>query len=222
MPVCTIRRSAHGDGCDGKLEIVGAGGMVEADATGVEVNGIGDVVPEVRCEGDVPMALAIHVPAQGSVEGALFTADEAVLHLGEVRLEEGHLVLLVWRWRVGAGMLHAEVVEDLALVDRSLGLWDQLRAEHVVVVPNGGGVDGNLDTLLRSSIGRVLEVRPELDILVRSACTVNVVLVWTDGVGEGPVVQESARLVRIEATVPEDAAGDRADQGKQCSGRKHV
>jgi len=55
------------------------------------------------------------------------------------------------------------VVVDCALVDGSLGLGNQLRPPHVAV-PLGGAVDGDLGTLLATSISRVLVAWGKVDV----------------------------------------------------------
>jgi len=78
----------------------------------------------------------------------LLARDETILHLREVRLEETHLMLFVRRRHIGAGVLHAEMVVHFTLIDSRRGLRDQLSPKHVVTVPDGRVVDGNLEASL--------------------------------------------------------------------------
>lgn len=60
-------------------------------------------------------------------------------------------------WRVSPGVLHAEMVVDLAGIDSSCGLWNQLGSPHVAV-PIRRAVDGDLGTLLRRGVRWIAEV----------------------------------------------------------------
>ena len=77
------------------------------------------------------MALFVGIMFVTMVGAALL----AVLHLGEVALEEVDLVLALGGGGVGGGVLHGEVVEDLAFIDGGASLRDQLGAEHGLAVP---------------------------------------------------------------------------------------
>ena len=68
---------------------------------GVTYDLIGDVVPDVGLEIDLPLALAADHPLQVGVGGSLLAVDPAVLHLCEVALEEADLVLVGRAWDVG-------------------------------------------------------------------------------------------------------------------------
>ena len=116
-------------------------------------------MPYVRVEDHVPLALPADLPPQIGVARARRAADEPVLHLGEVALEEVHLVLERGAGCVGIAALHAEVVVDLALVDGRRGLGDKLGPAHVLPVPVGRVVDGHLHALLRGGVCRVLVSR---------------------------------------------------------------
>ena len=124
----------------------------------------------------LPAALLVRHPLQVGVARALLAADPAVLHLGEVALEEADLVLAVDAGRVGVLAHHAEVVVDLAAVDGRLGLRDELGAAHVLAVPEGGAVEREPGALLRGCVGRVLVVGREVDVAMDRARAVDVVL----------------------------------------------
>lgn len=94
-----------------------------------------DVMPNIGLPLGLPLALLADHELEVGVLGALLAADPAVLHLGEVALEEADLVLAVDARRRGVLAHHAEVVEHLALVDRRLGLRDQLDPPHVLAIP---------------------------------------------------------------------------------------
>jgi len=149
--------------------------VVEPDTARVEIDRIGDVVPHTSGKRDVPMRLAIHVPPQRLIQRSLFAVDESELQLREVALEEADLVLLVRGRRVRGRVLHAEVVEDLALVDRCLGLRDQLRAEHVVAVPDGAVVNSDLDALRTAAVCWVLVAGGEVDVVGHRTRAVDIV-----------------------------------------------
>lgn len=72
-------------------------------------------------------------------------------------------------------MLHAEMVEHLACVDCGCGLWDELGTEHAVVVPDGGVVDGDLDSLLTATVCRILVRRAQVHVFCDRAVAMNVV-----------------------------------------------
>jgi hypothetical protein len=133
-------------------------------------------------------------------------ARSTILHLGEVALEESDLVLVVLGRLVGAGSLDREVVVDLALVDGGGGLGNQLSPEHGLAVPLGSLIDGDLDTLLGASVGGVLELRVEIDVVGNSTGTVDVVLVSANGIGERPLLEICARSHIVEASIPDDCA----------------
>ena len=139
--------------------------MVELDASSAEVDTVGDVVPGVGGELGVPLRLASGVPVEVVVRAALGT----VLHFGEVALKEVDLVLSSRRRRVGACVLHGEVVEDLALVDGGAGLGDQLGTEHGLAVPRRGLVVGDLDALLGACVGGVLVSGVHVDVVLCAA-----------------------------------------------------
>jgi hypothetical protein len=160
VPVGAVGVRRRRDWTGDLLESVGAGGVVELDGASAEVDSVGDVVPGAGDELGVPLGLATGVPVEVVVRAAL----RAVLHLGEVALEEIDLVLACRGGGVGTGVLHGEVVVDLSLVDRGAGLRDQLGAKHGLAVPGRGLVVGDLDALLRARVGRVLGVGVEVDV----------------------------------------------------------
>lgn len=171
--------------------------MVVGNSASVEVDLVGDVVPFAGGKVGLPLTDTSNHPLQAVVAGRLLTADEAVLHLRKVRLEEAHLVLLVLGWWVHTGVLHAEVVVHLALVDGSGGLGDQLGAKHSIIVPNGGLVKSNLDTLLRAAVGRVLVGGVQVDVVGDRASAVDVVLIRSDLVREAPYARIRVRILQV-------------------------
>ena len=118
-------------------------------------NLIDDIVPLVRLQVNLPLALTAHKPLQVRVARALLAADPAVLELCEVALEEGDLVFVGGTGHVGATSLDAEVVVHSAAVDGCFGLRDQLGAPHVAV-PFGGAVNGDLGALLGRRVAGIL------------------------------------------------------------------
>jgi len=192
--------------------------VVELDAAGAEVDTVGDVVPGIGSELGIPLRLATGVP----VEVVVRTTLGAVLHLGEVTLEEVDLVLSSRRRRVCACVLHGEVVEDLALVDGGAGLRDQLGTEHGLAVPRRGLVVGDLDALLGACIGGVLGRGVHVDVVFRAAGAVDVPLVRPSLGAPGPFVEERAVGVVVCTTVPQDSAGrDCANEGEKSGCRDH-
>ena len=184
-----IRRKTYrgGTGRLGRNDLgqrVRARRVPEANGVAGEVNLVGNVVPHVRVPSCGPLAHAANVPAQQAVAGAGFAADETVLHLGEVALEEADLVLVERRWSVRVRTLHAEVVEHLALVDGGRRLGDQLRAAHRLAIPVRGAVDGELGALLGAGVGGILVGWVQVDVFRHCAGAVDVVLVGTDLVAE--------------------------------------
>lgn len=210
----------------------GAGRVPEGDGVGREVNLVGKVVPHVGDPVDVPLGLTANEPAEVVVWGGGGVAvDPAVLHLGEMRLaivlleadtgrfpgrlnlQEVDLMLVAGVWWVGVGLLHAEVVVKGSRAEICLCLRNQLSPPHVRV-PKSGWVNGDLDTLLASTICWVLVAGREVDVGRDRLGTVNVVLVWSNLVGPRPLLQISARGEVVESSIPDDSAGtDKAGQG---------
>lgn len=187
--------------------------MVEAYCLRVKVDCISDVVPFASSEVHCPLAVSCNHPVEGVVGGARLAVKQAILHFGEGALEEAHLVFFVWRRRAGGSMLHGEVVEHLSGVDGGRGLRDQLSPEHAIVIPDGAIVDGNLNTLLRARVGRVLVVRGQVHVFSDRTTAMNVVLVLANLVGEGPVIQKGAGSLVVEATIPQDRSRSSTSQG---------
>lgn len=148
VPISTVAGSAGGDRLDHLGQGIAASGMPEANGAGIEVDLVGDVVPDIGLPLNIPLSLAIDHPAQVGVGLILATAEPASLELGEVALEEGNLMLLGGGGGVDVGALDAEVVVDTALVDGSLCLGNQLGTAHVLAIPEGRLVQGDFDTLL--------------------------------------------------------------------------
>lgn len=114
----------------------------------------------------------------------------------------------------------AEVVEHLALVDGRVGLGDELRAPHVLPVPEGRVVEGELRALGGRGVGRVLVVRRELHVGGYGGGPVDVPLVGPDLVGPVPVLEVGGGAEVVEAAVPEDGcAGER--KGGEDGGELH-
>lgn len=145
---------------------------------------IRNIVPHACIEGGAPLRHPADIPPEVRVRRARLPTDEPVLHLGEVALEEAHLVLVGGAGRVGGGALHAEVVVDLASVDGRGCLWDELRASHGLPVPVRGRIDGKLGALLGGRVGGVLVGGGEVDVRADVARAVDVVLVVADFVAE--------------------------------------
>jgi hypothetical protein len=93
-----------------------------------------------------------------------------------VTLKEADLMFVRRTRDIRVRPLDREVVEDGALVDRSLGLRDQLGAPHITV-PLRRAVDCDLCALLAAGIADVLKVRREVHVFGDGARSVNVVLV---------------------------------------------
>lgn len=158
MPVGAVGADAGFDGLDGLGEGVGSRRVPEAHGAGVKVDLVGKVVPDAGLEGRLPLARRGGEPLQ------LVGGGAAVLELGEVRLEEGDLVLALGRGGVGVLALEREVVVQGARGDgagvRDGG--DQLGPAHVLAVPVGGVVEGDLCALggtRPGGVGREVEVR---------------------------------------------------------------
>lgn len=163
--------------------------MPEADGAAAEVDLEGHVMPYLGLPLRLPLGVLRDHELQVRVVGALLAGDPAVLHLDEVRLEEADLVLAVLGGGVGVLAHHAEVVEDLAAVNSGLGLRDQLDTSHVLAVPEGRAVERKFGALFRYLICRVLEVRSQSHIFVDGTGAMDVVLVRSNLVSPGPLVQ---------------------------------
>lgn len=170
MPVRAVARCAGGERTGSLDKRAVASRMPEGHLVGREVlywsaqrgppstftthNLVGDVVPHVRLELHLPLALAAHHPLQVGVGSSLLAADPAVFQLREMALEEANLVLVRCTRHIRRTSLNAEMIEHGTLVDRCCGLRDQLRAPHVTV-PLGSAVDGDLGSLLGVCVARV-------------------------------------------------------------------
>ena len=144
-----------------------------------------------RSEHCAPVADTIHHPLQFFIFGPLLSTDQAVLHFCEVALEEAYLMFFIWRRRMQAGVLHAEMIIHHALVDWGGGLWDKLRSQHIVAVPDGSFINCYLYTSFASRVRRVLVLACQFHVFRYRPAAMNVVLVGTDWVRPRPVVQKS-------------------------------
>lgn len=207
MPVSTVAAGAGGLGSDNPDKIIAAGRVPETDSVGRKVDLVGNVVPHIGVPVDAPLGLAADAPPQQGVRDARGARLPAGLELGEVALEEGDLVLAGQGGGVGVLAHEREVVEDLALVDGSRGLGNQLGTAHVLAVPVGRVVEGDLGTLLGAAVGRVLVVGREVDIGGDRRRTVDVVLVRADLVAPRPLVEVGGGAEIVEATIPENGTG---------------
>lgn len=77
--------------------------------------------------------------------------------------QEVDLVLVIGVWRVGGSLLHAEVIPQGASAEVGLRLRNEFRPPHIRV-PQRGGINGDLDTLLAQAICRILVAGREVDI----------------------------------------------------------
>lgn len=153
--------------------------LCDGGKSGRTYNLIGDVVPHVSDELDLPLALSAYHPLQVGVARSALAVDPAILELREVALEEGDLVLVGRAGHIGGAALDAEVVVYFSACDGGLGLGDELCAPHVAV-PLCGVVDGDLDTLLAAGICGVLVRGREVDVFCYVAGAVDIVLVGAD------------------------------------------
>ena len=55
MPVLAVGAGACADRCDDLNQILGTGRMPEADGLGIEIDLVGDVMPDAWFEGCVPL-----------------------------------------------------------------------------------------------------------------------------------------------------------------------
>lgn len=221
MPVRAVARSAGGERArsldkravtsrmpEGHLvsrEVLSWSARRSPPSTSTTHNLVGYVMPHIRLELHLPLALSAHHPLQVGVGSSLFAADPAVFQLREMALEEADLVLVRCTGHIRRTSLDAEMIKHGALVDRCCGLWDQLRAPHVTV-PFCSAVDGDLGTLLGVCVARVLVRRGQVDVGSHGSRAVDVVLVRTDLIRPRPLIQIGGRGEIIEATVPEDSA----------------
>jgi len=67
MPVGAIRIGGHGERTGGQGESITTGRVPEAYCLLVEINGVGDVVPNTGGEVGVPFGLSVNLPAKGAV-----------------------------------------------------------------------------------------------------------------------------------------------------------
>lgn len=147
MPVSAVAARARSDRSNNLLEIAAASRVPETDGLTGEVDLVGDVVPDAGLPFHLPLGGASDKPLKARVLGAAGAGEQAALQLGEVRLEEGDLVLAGQRRRVLSLALDAEVVKDLAGGDCGARLGDQLGAAHGLAVPVGSVGQGDLGTL---------------------------------------------------------------------------
>lgn len=217
MPVSSVAARAGGDGSNNLLQVTAASRVPETDRLAGEVDLVGDVVPDAGLPLHLPLGGASDEPLEARVLGAAGAGDEAALQLGEVRLEEGDLVLAGQRRRVLSLALDAEVVKDLAGGDGGARLGDQLGAAHGLAVPVGSVRQGDLGTLRRAAISGIGVGGREIHILGDLAVAVDVVLVRPDLVGPAPFVEVGGRREIVEAAIPKDLSGSQADEGSDSS-----
>lgn len=213
MPVGAVGAGAGLDGGHLSGQGVAAGRVPETDGAGSKVDLVGNVVPDISSPLDTPLGLAANAPPKQSVRDARGAREPTGLELGEVAFEEGDLVLPGGGRGVDVLSHQGEVVVDLALVDGSGGLGDQLGAAHVLAVPVGRVVERDLGSLPGTSVGWVLVVRREVDIGRHRRRPVDVVLVRANLVAPGPLVQIGRRGHVVEAAIPQDGA---------CRDRQHL
>jgi hypothetical protein len=195
MPVSTVRRCATREGTSGLRERAVTGGMPESDLIGGEVDLVGDIMPLISLELNLPLALSSDHPlparsisrclayisafalcSQVGVARARFSVHPSILQLREVALEEADLMLVCRTRDVGCRPLNGEMIEHGSLVDGGLRLGNQLRAPHVTV-PLRCAVDCDLRALFAAGIADVLEVGREIHVFGDGARSVDVVLV---------------------------------------------
>lgn len=78
---------------------------------------VGDVVPFVGFELNLPFALATHHPLQISVACTRLAVDPTIFELGKVTLKEANLMLVGCTRDIGSRPLYGEVVVNSSLVD---------------------------------------------------------------------------------------------------------
>ena len=114
--------------------------------------------------------------SQIGVARARLPVHPAILQLREVALKEADLMLVCGTRDVRCRPLDGEMVVHGTLVDRGLGLRDQLSPPHVTV-PFCRAIDRDLSTLFATDIARVLVIGRKVDVFGDGAGTVDVVLV---------------------------------------------
>lgn len=110
-------------------ERVTTSAVPKTDGAAREVDIISKVVPYTGGEGSAPLRDTIDAP----VESACVRSNTD-LELGEVRLEEHHLMLR-GSWWVGGFSLDREVVIHLSSSQVSRGLGDEFCSHHGLTVP---------------------------------------------------------------------------------------
>lgn len=170
-----------------------------------------NVVPDSRRKVCRPLCVAVHIPPQVCVASSRLPGDPASLHLGKMAFEKTNLVLPVDARKIRAIRHHAEVIPHLARVDRRRGLRNEFGAAHRLSIPVRRGVQRELCPLRGSGVGRVLVSWREVDVLCYVTRTVDIVLVRSDFVRPGPVVEVRRRGQVVEAAIPEDSTSIRAD-----------
>jgi hypothetical protein len=186
-----------------------------------EVNSISNVVPDTSSPVSAPMRGTANVPSQQRVRSSRLSTDPTGLELGEMALEEANLMFAVdARW-VGGGVHDAEMVVDLSRSDGSGRLGNQLGSTHVLPVPVGGAVEGELETGCASTIGWVLVAGIESEVGSDGAASVDIVLVFTNLVAPRPFVQIRNRLI-VESSIPQDCASRRPNEGCQSHRETHI
>jgi hypothetical protein len=131
----SYRRSACRFWGDNLAQWIRAGRMPEADSVRRKVYLVSNVMPDVGSEGRTPLRYATNIPPKVCVAGTAFATDQAVLHFREVAFEETDLMLIKRARGVRVRALHTEVIEDMARIDSSSGLRDQLSSSHGLSVP---------------------------------------------------------------------------------------
>lgn len=214
MPVGAVGAGRGADSADDLGELVAAGRVPKGHGASIKVDLVDAVVPHASLHGDVPLLGRVGHPFQGGVAGAAAAAGQAVLQLGEVRLEKGNLVLAGDGGGVGVLTHDGEVVVQRAGGDgagvRRLG--DEFGTTHGLALPVGGGGQRDLCALGAGAIIGVGVGRVKGNVVGGVAGTVNVPLVLADLVGPRPVLEGGNGHV-IEAARPHGGAcGGKTDE----------
>jgi len=150
VEVFTVRGSRSTRVGNNLGEWVGASREPETNGAAREVDIVGKVIPGTSDKVGRPLRHTANAPVELSEIRA-----NSDLEFGKVRLEEEDLVLR-GSWRIGGRVHDGEVIVHLTGTQVLRCLGDELGTHHGLSIPMRGRVDGQLETLALSGIGRVL------------------------------------------------------------------
>ena len=164
-------------------------------------------MPNIRLPHHTPLTRPPHIPPKRRILRPRLPTNPPGLQLRKMALEEAYLMLAIHARRIRRTPFDAEMVPHQATVNSRSGLRDQLRAPHRLSVPVRRVVEREFRALRGAKVGGVLVAGREVDVGGYVGGAMDVVLVGSDFVAPGPIVEIGRRGEVVEAAVPEDGPG---------------